>query len=91
MVADDEECTRLVPYWQYQFLPESAARDFGDATLQAFLVIASYASSIFSEQVPAGSLEEAHSLLRRPAPDDGDHSLAEGGAGAEARARRGGS
>lgn len=63
MVTADRACTGQVPYWKYQLDPASAAPAFDAATLGAFLDITNYASTVFSEQAPASTLQEAYNLL----------------------------
>lgn len=63
MVTDNRECTRLVPYWAYQFGPPEPSRNFDEATLAAFLEITNYASTVFSEVTPVSTLQEAYDLL----------------------------
>lgn len=63
LVTDDHECTRTQGFWKHQF-SEKGKHQIDDATLQAYLDIVNFASAVFSEQVPTGTIEEAREVMK---------------------------
>jgi hypothetical protein len=61
VVTDDHDCVRGRIYWLRQF--SGWGRTIDEDTLQAYLDIVNFVSMIFSEEVPASTIEEARQVL----------------------------
>jgi hypothetical protein len=68
LVTGNDECTRSQGFWKHQF-KEPGKHHVDDATLQAYLDLVGFASAVFSEQVPASILEEAHEVMDATEPN----------------------
>jgi hypothetical protein len=62
LVTGDRDCTRSQGFWKHQF-GEKGKHQIDDATLEAYLDIVNFASAVFSEQVPASTIEEARDVM----------------------------
>ena len=62
-VTGDEEWIRSRIYWLKQFSGKGKPQ-IDEATLLAYLDVVNFASRIFSERVPASTMEEARRLLK---------------------------
>jgi hypothetical protein len=66
LVTGDGDCTRTQGFWKHQFKLKGK-HHIDDPTLQAYLDIIGFGSAVFSEQVPASTLEEAREVWERDA------------------------
>jgi len=80
LVTDNFECTRNHGFWKQQFKASVSGKGrqhINDAALLAYLDIINFASSVFSENTPASTVEQAWAVLwpnKDLDDDDGDPS-----------------
>jgi hypothetical protein len=66
LITGDGDCTRTQGFWKHQFRLKGK-HHIDDPTLEAYLDVVGFASAVFSEQVPASTLEEAREVWERDA------------------------
>jgi len=71
LVTGDCKCAKTIGFWGHQFRAKGR-QHIDNATLEAYLAIVDFASGVFSEQVPASTLEEAEQVFRPGGDDDDD-------------------
>ncbi len=62
LVTGDCTCSRSHGFWKHEFKPFKA-QHIDPVTLLAYLELVDFASAVFSEVIPASTLEEAHDVM----------------------------
>jgi hypothetical protein len=76
LVTGDGDCTRSQGFWKHQF-SKKGKHQIDDATLEAYLGMVNIASAVFSEQVPASTIEEARGVMWARGPSMRDKAEAQ--------------
>jgi len=76
LVTGDGDCTKSQGFWKHQF-SEKGKHQVDDTTLEAYLDMVNFASVVFSEQVPARTIEEAREVMWARGPSIRDKAEAQ--------------